>query len=88
MIAKGKRDQWWEMLEGGPYDKDSAQEIFKCTGCGAVSRPEAGWNGEPDRHVCHSGCPCSGSDWKIGRQGRTYRENFDRIFPHAPGAGL
>jgi len=89
MAVRGKKDQFWEMREGGPYAEaeGNAREIFKCTGCGAETYPEAGWNGEPDRHHCHPGCPCRTSDWKIGSS-RKYRANFDRIFPNAPGAGL
>jgi hypothetical protein len=89
MAVKGKKDRFWEMREGGPYavSEGTAREIFKCTGCGAETAPENGWNGEPSAHHCRPGCPCNGSDWKIG-VGRAYRNNFDRIFPNAPAAGL
>lgn len=89
--AAKKTDQFWEMQKGGPYAKEegTAVEMFKCTGCGAETIPEEGWNGSPDRHRCHPGCPCNQSDWKPGGgyspQGK---KNFDRIFPNAPGAGL
>jgi hypothetical protein len=87
MSVKGKKDQFWEMRSGGPYDKPGeSQEIFKCVGCGAETTPKAGWNGEPDKHLCHPGCRCQ-SDLKIG-QSRAFRNNFDRIFPNALGAGL
>lgn len=86
MAVKGKQERFWPMREGGPYDE--GQQIFKCTGCGAETHPEQGWNGEPDRHLCHPGCPCRGSDWKTGGVSGAYRRNFDRIFPNAPGAGL
>ena len=85
------KEKYWPMRSGGPYSKTDgdATEIFKCTDCGAETEPANGWNGAPDKHHCHRGCPCAMSDWTPGRglspQGR---ENFDRIFPHAPGAGL
>jgi hypothetical protein len=89
-MIKGKKDRFWEMrLAAGPYgDEDGgSSEVFKCTGCGAETAPDNGWNGEPSTHNCHPGCPCQLSDWKIGSS-RAYRNNFDRIFPNAPGAGL
>lgn len=87
MAIKGKKSQFWEMKQsGGPYDDLPSQEIFKCIGCGAESLPEKGWSGEPDKHQCLPGCPCSGG-WKIGSS-RKYRQNYDVIFPNAPGAGL
>ena len=88
MATKGKKDQFWEMRTGGPYDKTDAAEIFKCTGCGAETAPAQGWNGEPDRHKCAPGCPCQAGDWKAGGVSSAFRRNFDTIFPNAPGAGL
>jgi hypothetical protein len=89
VAVKGKKDQFWEMREGGPYaiEEGTASEIFKCTGCGAETHPEQGWNGEPSRHNCRPGCPCRDSDWRIGNTSQ-YRKNFDRIYPDAPGAGM
>jgi hypothetical protein len=86
MAVKGIKERFWPMREGGPYGPES--QIFKCTGCGAETAPEAGWNGEPSRHNCRPGCPCQAGDWKIGAAGGDFRRNFDRIFPNAPGAGL
>ena len=87
MAVKGKKDTHWEMRRGGPYDgPGESEEIYKCVGCGAETAPEAGWNGAPDKHRCRPGCPCGG-DLKIGNS-RPFRQNFDRIFPNAPGAGL
>jgi hypothetical protein len=89
-MIKGKKDRFWEMRKAsGPYGNEDggSNEIFKCIGCGAETSPEQGWNGEPNTHHCHPGCPCQQSDWKIGSS-RAYRNNFDRIFPNAPGAGL
>lgn len=90
MAAKGRQDRFWELRKApGPYSEpDEARQIYKCTGCGAETEPRKGWNGEPDRHRCLPGCPCSGSDWRIGGAGRAYRANFDRIFPDAPGSGI
>ncbi len=79
--------RFWEMRGGeGPYDE--GREMFKCTGCGAETYPEEGWNGEPDRHRCAPGCRHGGSDWRPGGVSPAYRRNFDAIFPQAPGAGL
>jgi len=88
MAVRGKKDQFWEMRSGGPYDQPGeSREIFKCTGCGAETYAEKGWNGEPTKHHCSGNCPFCNSDWKIG-SGGAYRNNFDSIFPNAPGAGL
>jgi hypothetical protein len=89
MAAKGKKDRFWEMrVAGGPYsDPSDVQQVFKCTGCGAETESERGWNGEPNRHRCHPGCPCQ--DVKVAQGNRsTFASNYDRIFPNAPGAGL
>ncbi len=92
MAVKGKKERYWPMRVGGPYDDQPGQmkstEIFKCTGCGAETSSEAGWNGTPEKHRCRPGCPAH-SDTKIAPgDNSAYRRNYDRIFPHAPGAGL
>lgn len=88
MAVKGKKDQFWEMRRGGPHDEPGeTEQIFKCVGCGAETAPPKGWSGEPAKHHCRPGCRCGQSDLKVGAS-RTFRNNFDRIFPDAPGAGL
>lgn len=82
-----KSDRFWEMREGGPYDGAGGRQVFKCVGCGAVSRPDKGWNGEPDAHVCSPGCSCASGDLNVVAS-RAFRSNFDVIFPHAPGSGI
>jgi len=87
MAGKGKTERFWPLREGGPYDKPGeSREMYKCIGCGAETYPEKGWNGEPDKHQCKPGCTCQ-SDLIQGNS-RQFRQNFDRIFPNAPGAGL
>ncbi|MEN6421312.1 MAG: hypothetical protein ABFD76_05135 [Smithella sp.] len=90
--ASHKSDQFWEMQKGGPYSREegNAVQIFKCTGCGAETVPENGWNGAPDKHRCKPGCPCNQAGGKvtIGGYSPRGRANFDRTFPNAPGAGL
>jgi hypothetical protein len=81
----GKYSRFWEMREGS---KKHAVDVFKCTGCGAVTNHPLGHNGEPDVHRCHPGCPVHASDWRPGERDADYRKNFDRIFPAAPGAGV
>jgi hypothetical protein len=83
---KGGYRRYWEMQLGGPYSEEKKQ-IYKCVGCGAETWAKDGWNGEPDVHRCHPGCQCDLGDWKH-RQSGNYRDNFDRIFPDSPGAGL
>jgi hypothetical protein len=89
--AARKKEQFWPMKVGGPYSKTEgdAKEIYKCTGCGAETETEQGWNGAPNKHICRPGCACLQSDWTPGAgyspQGK---QNFDRIFPNAPGVGL
>jgi len=82
----GKFDRFWEMREGGPYD--SGEEVFKCKDCGAITYPQDGWNGEPDPHQCTAKCQANHGDWRPGGVSRPYRQNFDTIFPNAPGAGM
>lgn len=82
----GRFDKFWELTEGGPYEPGN--EIFKCTECGAETHHPAGWNGEPDPHLCRPGCSCKESDYAPGRLNSAYKRNFDRIFPNAPGAGI
>ncbi len=74
------------MIEGGPYDKGT--EVFKCTDCGAVTYSKDGFNGEPDPSNCHAGCKSREGDWRPGSVSSLYKENFDRIFPNAPGKDL
>lgn len=79
--------RYWEMREFDGKGRPG-REVFRCTDCGAVTRSEKGHDGEPDVHRCGPGCAVHGSDWKPGERDGGYRENFDRIFPRAPGAGL
>jgi len=48
---KRKKERYWPMRVGGPYDDQPGQmkstEIFKCTGCGAETSSEAGWERDP-----------------------------------------
>lgn len=89
MAVKGKKDRYFELREGGPYDKPGeSAEMFKCTDCGAETHPKEGWNGAPNPHKCHPGCRANHGDWKIGGASRLFKRNFDRVFPNAPGAGL
>lgn len=83
----GYYDRYWEMQKGGPYD-EAGKEIFKCTDCGSETHPGEGWDGAPDPGGCDHHCPSQTSDWTPGKISPAYRENFDRIFPGAPGAGL
>jgi len=94
-VKKGKesrrKEQFWPMKSGGPYSKNEgdAVEIFKCTDCGAETEPERGHSGSPNKHLCSRNCSCNSSDWKPGAGlSRAAKQNFDRIFPEAPGAGL
>ncbi|MBU2548874.1 MAG: hypothetical protein KKB20_10710 [Proteobacteria bacterium] len=82
----GKFERYWEMRGGGPYDP--GEEMFKCMDCGAESFPEDGWNGEPDPDRCAGHCSSRSSDWSPGRVSDKYRNNHERIFPSAPGAGI
>lgn len=89
MAVKGKKDRYFELRQGGPYDAPGESvEMYKCTDCGAETYPAAGWNGAPDPHKCHPGCRANHGDWKIGGVSLAYRRNFDKIFPNAPAAGL
>lgn len=83
----GKYSRFWEMREGS---KKRAADVFKCTGCGAVTDHPHGHNGEPDPSRCSAGCSSRAmvEDWKPGGVSRVYRHNFDSIFPNAPGAGV
>lgn len=85
-----KYGRFWEMREGGPYDgPDGGTEVFKCTKCGAVTRPQTGFNGEPSVARCSHGCRLDNdTDWVNGKQTNAFRRNFDRVFPNAPGSGL
>ncbi len=82
----GRYDRYWEMFEGtknGPK-----HEVFKCTGCGAVTYPEDGHNGAPDPSRCADHCRHNHGDWKPGAHSDPYKVNFARIFPNSPGADL
>ncbi len=78
---------YWHMQEkagvGAP-----GKEVFRCMDCGAVTRSGNGWNGSPDPSQCKNGCSSPPGDWINGKVADAYRENFDKIFPDAPGAGL
>jgi hypothetical protein len=73
------------MREGS---RKNNRQVFKCTGCGAVTDHPKGHDGEPDTHKCSHSCPSHSSDWKPAEREGGYRKNFDRIFPKAPGAGV
>jgi hypothetical protein len=88
MAKRGKKDRYWEMREGGPYDGGGGEQVFVCTDCGTVTRHEKGWDGEPNDKACKSHCRDNHGDWKPGRVTNSFRSNFDDIFPDAPGAGL
>lgn len=77
-------DRYWEMKEGGPYD--SGEEVFKCADCGAITHHDDGWNGEPDPSRCRDNC--KGHSVSLGGGSKKYKENFDNIFPGAPGGGV
>lgn len=87
---KGRFGGYWPMQQGGPQDKDtdSAEQIFKCTDCGAETHPADGWNGAPNPGHCKSGCKNKETDRHVGRFGPNYKKNFDQIFPNSPGAGV
>jgi len=75
----GKFGKYWEMTSGGPYKDDplcQPQEMFKCTSCGAETKPEEGYNGEPNRHICGPDCRMEHSDLRIGAS-----EAFVRNYP-------
>jgi len=82
----GKYDKFWEMTEGGPYDK--GEEVFKCEGCGAITCPEDGWNGEPEPGLCSDKCREGQGDWKPGAVSKLYKKRIAEMFPNAPGAGI
>ena len=63
----GIYDNFWEMQEGGPYDGENSNKIFKCTCCGGETFHEDGWDGAPDLSRCHKDCPCRATDWSPGR---------------------
>jgi len=64
-------------------------EVFKCTQCDQTTHTVKGHNGEPDKHVCTPQCQASHGDWNaVSNQKKTYSEQFDKIFPDSPGAGL
>jgi hypothetical protein len=80
-------ETFWPMqMKNGPYDE--AREVFKCRGCGAVTEPRNGWNGEPDPSMCSDRCHVHASKWRRPASSQRYRENFVEIFPDTPGAGI
>lgn len=82
-------DGYWEMNEGGPYDNsESANDIFKCTDCGAETHPAAGFNGAPNPALCKRGCKNREFQGKSRSGNPRYRQNFDLIFPEAKSAGF
>ena len=87
MAVRGKKERYWELREGGPYDgPGESREIFKCVDCGAETAPAGGWNGAPNPHKCHPGC--RDNHEKIVGASLLFKRNFDRIFPNAPGTGI
>ena len=89
MAVKGKKNRFFELRKGGPYDSPGESvEIYKCTDCGAETQPDEGWNGAPNPHHCRPGCRENHGDGKIRGASRVFKRNFDAIFPNAPGAGL
>lgn len=79
--------KYWEMMEGG-HPEEPRYEVFKCTDCGATTRPDNGWNGEPNTHLCKPGCRCKETGLKVVKPTDLFRENYEVIFPHSIGAGL
>jgi hypothetical protein len=55
-VSVGRYKNLWEMRQPGFTGE---RQIFKCTECGAETDATGGWNGEPDRHLCRSGCRCN-----------------------------
>lgn len=76
----------WEMRQGSPGTKGF--EIFKCTDCGGETEPDEGFNGAPDLNNCFDHCKEKDSDWRPGNKQALFNDNFDRIFPDSPGAGI
>jgi len=77
----GRFGKYWEMTTGGPYRDDplfSPREVFKCTGCGAETMPERGFNGEPNRHICGPDCKMEHSDLRIGAS-EAFIANYQQI---------
>ena len=83
----GNFDNYWEMKQYTGKHSEPV-EVFKCTKCNAVTHHPDGFNGEPNTHKCSDKCQCSKGDWKIGNANKSFRENFDSIFPDSPGAGI
>lgn len=84
----GRFGRFHEMREGGPKGSGIENNIFKCVDCSAETHHPDGWNGEPSEHRCGPNCPSHGSDWRPGNKQIRFNQNFDRIFPKAPGAGI
>ena len=74
-----KYSKQWEMREGGPYgEKEFESEIFKCTGCGAETAPEKGFDGEPNLHNCSHDCQMHHGDQRTDVTD-AFRENYKRM---------
>jgi len=82
-----KYDKFFELQRVNPYTKESEQ-MWKCTKCGSEHFHNKGWSGEPDSHKCSHDCQMDDGDWRNGLLSPTFRQNFDHIFPDAPGAGV
>jgi len=82
----GRYSKIWPMYQGTKHT--AKREIYKCSECGGETHPPAGHNGAPSLHNCRPGCPCRSRDWRPGNKQASFNDNFDRIFPEAPGAGL
>jgi hypothetical protein len=80
--------KYHEMRTPNSLAPGGEEQMFKCVDCGAESFPEKGWGGSPDTHRCSHDCRMDHGDWVNGKISRSYRQNFDRVFPDAPGAGL
>jgi hypothetical protein len=80
--------KYHEMRTPNPLARGGEEQMFKCTECGAESFPEEGWSGSPDTHRCSHDCKMHHGDWVNGKLTPSFRKEFDRIFPNAPGVGL
>lgn len=73
-------DRYWEMREGGPYDKPGeSNEIFKCKDCGAETHHHEGFNGEPETGHCAESCSSRESDWRPGRVSTQYVKHLEQV---------
>lgn len=76
----GRYDGYWELNQKAGPGEARAEQIYKCTDCGAESHPDAGFNGAPDPGHCRDGCRNIPGDWRPGGVSDAYRRNYDRIF--------